>query len=380
MDKRRIAVIGGGPAGIRAALLAAARGAAVTLYERDRIGGRCLWEGCLPVKALLSYAKVRSAPPAPEEWRSQCRSIRSRLDMLSESMSGQLRAAGVTLVKECVSPDALPEADAVLIAAGCVSPALPAVEGKTVLGPEGLLSLPEVPASLAVVGAGPAGMELCQIFAALGSAVTVYEQADAILPGFPAEGARALEGVCREAGIRFRKGVRPELAALPQSHILLTVGGQECAFPRDAESGRVLFLGDAGGRGTTAYEAELEAERAVAALWGEAVPALTAVPRCVCGLYDLVTVGESSPRWGEAYSDGNGYAFLREEMSGFVRLYAREDGTLCGAELLLPGGAELASLLSALIRAGASAETLAGTAFFHPSHSEILRRAAMELL
>ena len=142
----------------------------------------------------------------------------------------------------------------------------------------------------------------------------------------------------------------------------------------------MLFLGDAGGRGTTAYEAELEAERAVAALWGEAVPALTAVPRCVCGLYDLVTVGEASPRWGEAYSDGNGYAFLREEMGGFVRLYAREDGTLCGAELLLPGGAELASLLSALIRAGASAETLAGTAFFHPSHSEILRRAAMELL
>ncbi len=67
-------------------------------------------------------------------------------------------------------------------------------------------------------------------------------------------------------------------------------------------------------------------------------------------------------------------------MGGFVRLYAREDGVLCGAELLLPGGAELASLLSALIRSGASCRMLAETAFFHPSHSEILRLAARELL
>ena len=372
-------MIGGGPAGVRAALLAAARGMAVTLYEDGRIGGRCLWEGCMPVKALLAYARGRRLPPSAEEWQRQCRSIRSRLDMLSESLSGQLRAAGVTLVKERVSPGALPEADAVLIAAGCVSPALPEVPGKTVFGPEGLLSLPEVPAALAVVGAGPAGMELCQIFAALGSAVTVYEQADAILPGFPAEAARALEGVCREAGIRFQKGARPELSALPQSRILLTVGGRECAFPRELESRGAVFLGDAGG-GTTAYEAELAAERAVARLWGEDVPAPTAVPRCVCGIYDLAVVGDASPRFGEAFSDANGYAFLRDEMGGFVRLYAREDGVLCGAELLLPGGAELASLLSALIRSGTSVKTLAGTAFFHPSHSEILRLAARELL
>ena len=333
----------------------------------------------MPVKALLSWARGRVLPPAPEEWRRQCRSIRARLDMLSESMSSQLRAAGVTLVQERISPDALPAADAVLIAAGCVSPALPSMEGKTFLGPEGILSLPEIPASLAVIGAGPAGMELCQIFARLGAEVTVYEQEPRILPGFPPEGARALEGVCREAGIRFQTGSRPELSALPQSHILLTVGGRSCAFPRALENDRVLFLGDAGGH-TTAYEAEMDAESAVARLWGEGVPALSAVPRCVCGIYDLVTVGEVSPRWGEAYSDANGYAFLREEMGGFVRLCAREDGVLCGAELLLPGGAELASLLSALIRSGVSVRTLAETAFFHPSHSEILRLAARELL
>ena len=380
MDKKTIAVIGGGPAGIRAALLASRRGAPVTLYECGRPGGRCLWEGCLPVKALLGYARSVSAPPSPEEWRRLCRRIGAKLDMLSDSAAGQLQAAGVTLCREKVSPEALPRADAVLVAAGCVSPALPAADGKTVFGPEGVLSLPEVPAALAVVGAGPVGMELCQIFALLGAEVTVYEQADRILPGFPAYGAKALEGACREMGIRFQMGVRPELGGLPQSHILLTTGGRECAFPRELEGGNVLFIGDAGGRTATAYEAELEAEAAVARLWGESVPAVSAVPRCVCGVYDLVAVGESSLRYGEAYSDTNSCAFLRDEMSGFARLWAREDGALCGAELLLPGGAELASLLSALIRAGATAETLAGTAFFHPSHSEILRAAALALL
>lgn len=333
----------------------------------------------MPVKALLHYARSCAAPPRPEEWRRQCRQLRSRLELLSDSTAEALRLAGVTLVRQRVSPDALPAADAVLIAAGCVSPPVPSVAGKRVFSPAEVLSLPEIPGALAVVGAGSAGMELAQVFARLGAAVTVYEQAGRILPGFPAEAARALESVCREMGIRFETGAAADIAALPQEHVLLTAGGRTPVFPPETERDNVLLLGDGGGRTATAYEAEREAEIAVSRLWGESVPPLTLVPRCVCGLYDLVAVGEESPLSAAAYSDGSGFAFLREEMAGYVRLFAREDGTLCGVHALLPGGAELSSLLSVLLRTGVSAETLSSTAFFHPSHAEIIRTAGREL-
>ncbi|MEZ5286761.1 MAG: mercuric reductase [Vicinamibacterales bacterium] len=218
-----LVVIGGGTAGLVAAMGAAGLGAHVALVERHRLGGDCLNVGCVPSKALLRSARV-----VGEAGRAASLGVHvgtPRVD--AQAVLGRLRARRAALAAndsaarftragvDVFFGDARFEDRRTIVVGGAglrfaraviatgTRPAVPPIPGlDTVpfLTNETVFDVAEVPARLLVLGAGPIGCELAQAWARLGAAVTLIDVAPGILPREDADAAawvrRSLERDC----------------------------------------------------------------------------------------------------------------------------------------------------------------------------------------
>lgn len=204
-DEVDLLVIGGGSAGIVAAITAAGLGAKVTLVERERTGGDCLWFGCVPSKAFLAAAAkvqgMRAATDfvtnsvAPEvDFAAVMAHVHAAIKQIEPVDSPQtLEAAGIEVIKGEAVFTGPREARIgerqiafrhAIIAAGSV-PAMPDIPGLAQISPltnENVWDLKSLPARLVIIGGGPIGCELGQAFARLGSQVTIIERTERLLP------------------------------------------------------------------------------------------------------------------------------------------------------------------------------------------------------
>jgi NAD(P)H dehydrogenase (quinone) len=265
----RIAIIGGGPAGYEAALVAVELGAQVTLVERDGIGGACVLTDCVPSKALVSTAEVRTSVSNSDDLGLDCaqspvdaRRLNARIQDLAAAQSIDIRArliregvevidgSGRLVAPGQISIDGLDgsesrPADAVLLALGASPRIIPGSEpdGERVLDWRQLYDLPELPEHLVVVGSGVTGAEFASAYRALGSQVTLVSSRDRVLPGEDADAAAVLEDVFARRGVevlnRSRaasirsvgEGVVVELTdgrSVHGSHALIAVGSVPC--------------------------------------------------------------------------------------------------------------------------------------------------------
>jgi len=215
-----VAVIGGGPGGYAAALYGAAAGLSVALVEKGRLGGTCLHVGCIPAKELLEtaavYRTVRHAAgfgitvSEPEvDWSVTLERKQGIIDNLTKGLTGLLKGRKVTLfdgvgslqadgsvtVSGGESGDATITADAVVIATGSLPRTLPGfdIDGKIVVTSDEFLSLPELPATAAVIGGGAIGCEFASTMADMGTEVTIVEALPGILAGCDRDVARVVE-------------------------------------------------------------------------------------------------------------------------------------------------------------------------------------------
>ncbi|HXJ79588.1 MAG TPA: dihydrolipoyl dehydrogenase [Candidatus Methylomirabilis sp.] len=205
-----VAVIGGGPGGYSAAFRCAELGLdTVIVDERKRLGGACLFEGCIPSKALLHVAAVMHEVERARDFGLDYGEPRVSLDALrtwkAERVVGKLaRGLGATAKGkgvEVIGGRAVfeesrglrvegPEPQKIrfkhaIIATGSVPatlPGLPALGGR-VMDSGTALEIADVPQRLLVIGGGYVGLELGTVYAALGSRVTLVEMTDGLLPG-----------------------------------------------------------------------------------------------------------------------------------------------------------------------------------------------------
>lgn len=263
----RFVVIGGGPAGIRAASTAARLGAEVTLVERDVVGGAAnLWD-CIPSKAMIAtgalVSRARRAellglePLSPQvDLKALATRVSEIESRLSASTTAQLESQGVRILRatgrltgphavEVTLDDAedgtateLLDADAVLLATGS-APRIPdwaPVDGDRVLSTRQAYPPPVVPEHLVVVGSGVTGVEFVHMFASLGSAVTLIVSRQQVLPLKDPEVAAALEADFLDRGVKLLMGAR----AVGLEHRDETVAVR-CDDGRVVEGSHVLF-------------------------------------------------------------------------------------------------------------------------------------------
>jgi pyruvate/2-oxoglutarate dehydrogenase complex dihydrolipoamide dehydrogenase (E3) component len=262
MPRHKVVIIGGGPGGYEAALVAAQLGAQVTVVERDGLGGACVLSDCVPSKTLIATSGTMAAladaaglgitgagRAAVDAARLYGR-VRELARAQSADVAARLGADGVDVIAgtgRLSSPrtvavgDRELTADTVLIAPGASPRTLPGSEpdGERILTCRQLYDLRELPPKLIVVGSGVTGAEFASAYQALGSKVTLVSSRDRVLPNEDADAAVVVEEVFRRRGMtvlsrsraasvaRTGGGVVVGLAdgrAVRGTHCLLAVG------------------------------------------------------------------------------------------------------------------------------------------------------------
>ena len=234
MQEFDVLVIGGGPGGYVAAIRAAKNGAKTALVERKEFGGTCLNIGCIPTKTLIAgvdvYHKARHAMEfgvkisgeVSPDWEAMLARMDSVIKTLRGGIGSLLKAAGVTVFKghgaftgrktvKVVDGEGgeVEEitANKIIIASGSetlVPGFIP--KGKRVITSTELLSIPEIPKSLLILGGGVIGCEFACLFAELGTKVTIVEMLDSIMPNIDRETSRVVAAQMQKMGIEIMNG------------------------------------------------------------------------------------------------------------------------------------------------------------------------------
>ena len=231
MARRDLIVVGGGTAGLVAAIGAASQGAAVTLVERERTGGDCLWTGCVPSKALLAAASAAHTARHSSHLGVHTDRVTVDLAQVMDHVRGaisaiephdspdRLRADGVEVLHgeaRFVADDAVAvdgrrlRFRRAMVATGA-APVLPPIDGLADAAPlttDTIWELEELPPRLVVLGGGPIGCELGQAFARLGAEVTIVELEPRLLPREEPEASEAVRAALVREGVDVRTGAR----------------------------------------------------------------------------------------------------------------------------------------------------------------------------
>jgi len=220
-------VIGSGPGGYVAAIRAAQLGMKTAVIERDKVGGRCLNYACIPAKAVLRSADLLSEIGVAGEFGLNVGSVdvdygavqarRAKVvSTLTSGVAGLFKKDGIDLIDGdgALTPegdvrvgDLTISAQTVILATGSVPRPIPGVEfGGRVIGTEEAWALSELPARLAVVGAGASGAEIASGYARLGSEVLLLEALDRVLPTEDPDISRLVDRGFKQQGIDVHTG------------------------------------------------------------------------------------------------------------------------------------------------------------------------------
>jgi len=257
-ESPRVVVVGGGPGGYEAALVAAQLGASVTVVERDGMGGATVLTDVVPSKTLIATAELMTTvdgsdelglrfPGSPDgsadgvtvDLARVNERVRDLARAQSADIGARLRAEGVRVLGgtgRLQGPDRVVaeladgsteqlDADVVLLATGSSPRTLPDAppDGERILTWKQLYSLRELPERLVVVGSGVTGAEFASAYDALGAEVVLVSSRDRVLPGEDADAAEVIEEVFKRRGMTVLSRSRAESARRTADGVVVTL-------------------------------------------------------------------------------------------------------------------------------------------------------------
>ena len=254
-----LVVIGMGSGGMVAAELAATLGLKVVVVERGRVGGDCLWTGCVPSKALLASAKVAHHLRTADRWGlpsmdpeidtelvwKRIRAVQHEI-ATSDDDPDRYRRMGVEILAgtaRLVGPNAVDvegrrlKTRFVLLCTGSrpVEPDIPGLGDAGFLTSETIFELDRAPASVIAIGGGPISIELSQGLTRLGVPVTVLQKGPGILPRDEPELVALLTDRLRAEGVDLRLDVSVERVEVVDGRKVVhgTEGGEARTWSAD---------------------------------------------------------------------------------------------------------------------------------------------------
>jgi dihydrolipoamide dehydrogenase len=451
VDDFDVVVIGGGTGGYTAAIRATQLGLTAALVERDKVGGTCLHRGCIPTKAWLHSAetlvRARNAPSfgvdIPGEATLNYPAVRTHqqavVDALHKGIRGAVQKHKIEIIEgeaQIASPAEVAvgnrrlHAGAIVIATGSEPRDIPGLEvdGERILSSDHLLELEELPASIAIIGAGAVGCEFASFFADAGIPTTLIEMLPSVVPLEDADAGRVLAKSFASRGVEVLTSAKvladrtrsydgvTELTVesdgqekqVKAAKVLVAVGRQAVTAGLGLENTAaqvdggwvqvddayrtaeptVYAVGDAIGGMLLAHVAAAEGFIAAEAIAGKGPEKLdyTRVPRVTYSRPQVAAVGVTE---AEAKEQGlnakstrfslkyNAMALIHGESEGFAKVVTDADsGDLLGATLVGDNVADLVSEAALTRFLQASTWELGSSIRPHPSMSELLGEAA----
>ena len=452
-----LVVIGSGPGGYVGAIRAAQLGMRVVIVERDRLGGVCLNWGCIPTKALLRNAEIVSLLRRGEEYGFTFDNLRvdfsvavKRSEQAARKLSkgveylmkknkvtvvpgeGKLAGKGQVRVTKNGQVTDL-QTERILLATGTRPREMPEVpvDGKRVITSTEALSLPQVPRTLLIIGAGAVGVEFADIYEAYGSEIVLIEMLPRLLPVEDAEISSFLEKVFAKRGVKIRTGTKVEKVAVKGDQVRLHVsregkteeitgdvalvgigrvpnveslGLEELAVAVDRAGfvkvdGRfetsapgIYAIGDVIGGALLAHKAMAEAIVAVEGMAGvtDATVDPLKIPNCTYCSPQVASVGlteEQAKEKGRQVKVGrfsfqaSGKAVALGDTEGFVKVVAdAEYGEVLGIHIVGPEATEMIAEATMARTLEATLEDVHHSIHAHPTLSETVAEACLAAL
>ena len=453
MSSFDLIVIGAGPGGYVCAIRAAQLGLSVAVVEgRDTLGGTCLNVGCIPSKALLhathmlheaheNFDKMGLTGTAPKVDWARMQAYKSDIVLgNTKGIEFLFKKNKITWLKGWATIPAPGQvkvgtdthtAKNIVIATGSEPSSLAGVtvDEQIVMTSTGALTLPAIPKTMVVIGAGVIGLELGSVYARLGTKVTVVEYLDAITPGMDTEVAKYLQRLLTKQGLAFVLGAAVQSVTttakaatvtyklrktdadvtLDADTVLVATGrkpyvtglgltelgleflprGQIKTDAHYATNINGLYaIGDAIAGPMLAHKAEDEGMALAEILAGRAGHVnYGAIPGVIYTSPEVAAVGateEQLKELGRPYKVGK-FSFMANARAktvflgdGFVKLLADKDSDrILGCHIIGPGAGDIIHEICVAMEFGASAQDIALTCHAHPTYSEAIREAAL---
>lgn len=444
-DKFNLIVIGGGPGGYTAAIKAARLGLSVALVESRQLGGTCLNRGCVPTKAMLHtaalYRQIKYSEClgiAVDNLRfdyAQMLSYRQNVvQKLSAGVQQLLQANGVKLFQghgrlmsgnrvsvDLVDGKCILQAEKVILAAGSRPKvlSLSGIDLPGVLNSDDLLALRELPQSLVIIGGGAVGVEFAEVFAALGTRVTIIEAASQLLPALDKEIAQNLKMILKKRGVDIHTNVEmqsiaqdadnlvchysekdlfvdtaaqyvlcavgrePNIEELWADDVLLQMKGNYIDVGADFATSLpgVYAIGDLLPGSQLAHAAMAQGLAVVEQIAGlQPAVDFSVIPACVYTEPQIASVGltEAQAREkGLAFNVGkyvmhaNAKSVIEGQERELIKVVAQADsGKILGAQIMCAGASDMIGEFVNAVANGWTAEYLIKGMRAHPTHSE----------
>ena len=461
-DAYDLVVIGGGPAGYVAAIRAAQLGMKTACVEgRGKLGGTCLNVGCIPSKALLQSS--HHLEMAEKEFahhgiqvsgvKADLKTMMGRKEKVVEDLTGgieflmkknkidyikgwgKIEAVGKVSVKPLDGKGKAQtlETANILIATGSEVTPLPGVEidEKQIVSSTGALSLPKVPKTMAVIGAGVIGLELGSVWRRLGAEVTVIEFLDFVLPGMDGEVQKNVQRILKKQGMNFKMKTKVTGAKAAKTGVTLTMeprdggdaetlkvdtvlvaigrrpftdglGAKEAGvemtdrgfIPVDADFQTnvegIYAIGDVIGGAMLAHKAEDEGVVCAEIMAGQTGHIdYDAIPGIVYTHPEIASVGKTEEQLKEAgieYKSGkfpftaNSRARCNADSDGFVKILAdAATDKVLGCHIVGPQAGDLIQEVVNVMEFGGSAEDIGRICHGHPGLPESVKEAALNV-
>lgn len=456
--KYDLCVIGAGPGGYVAAIRAAQLGLKTAVIERAKAGGICTSWGCIPSKTLLHAAGILRTLEHADDFGIQAEvkgvdtdKLRQKKDRVVARLvkgvefllkknnvdwiAGEAKLAGQTSIV-VTFPDGksqMVDAKNIIIATGARSVELPHLkhDGETVISYVEALEVKDIPKEFVVIGAGAIGLEMAEVYSALGSKVTVVEMMPTVLPGFDSDltsataqalkkskinvltstkVANAKQGKDKRWTLELESDKGKKLDPLTADRVLVAVGlkpnsNNLALEPNGVKTDKrgfieidaqlrtsvpnIFAIGDVTGHKLLAHKASKEGHVAAEAAAGHSSAMdYRAVPGAVFLHPEIATVGLSEQEAKDA--DYNvkigkfpltalGRAVATGALDGFVKIVAdKKTDRILGVHIVAPTAGDMIAEAALAIEMDATAEDLASTIHVHPTFSESMMEAAAD--
>ncbi len=405
-------IIGSGPAGLTASIIAAKQGFSVVLFEKNELGGVCLNKGAIPTKTILNsvelYNEIKHSQDIgieAENVKLNLSKIMERKDKVVETLKKhfekEIDEHNITFIQKEANliDEHTIECDGnqykcskVIAATGSTPKPFRGIDfdHKFVLNSEDLLNMTEIPKKVVIIGAGAEGVEWARIFNAMGTEVTIAEKTSRLLHSADIEVSKELEKIFKEQGIktylstdldhiRDKKVTLTNGEIIEPDFVLITIGRHVTRFENG--NNNITYLGDAYGSLMLATFATYQAR----ALVSDIVFDNVFVPSIVYGTPEIAWIGANE----QDLPNGSYKKFVYplnklakancdNKTSGFVKVLAYQ-GYIIGAHIIGKYASALIHEFAIAMQNNIKVSELKKVCFAHPTYSEAVYESILKI-